>query len=193
VGRRPTGPSTPTSGGVGSLRSHFSPVSGCVYLRPQIRSVLAIRDVDPQGADAIALLREAALDARELYPELYPPGSPLPSNSPLPERGVYVVAYAGDRPLACGAIQPYEAVVAEVRRMYVHREHRRRGLAQAVLSHLVGRARELGYARIVLETGYKQVEAMRFYEAAGFRRIASFGKYADDPTSVCYELLISEA
>jgi len=141
----------------------------------------------------MALLREAALDARELYPELFSADTPFPTNTPLPERGSYVVAYADDRPLACGAIWPYEANVAEVRRMYVHRDHRRRGLAQAVLSHLVGRARELGYARLVLETGFRQVAATRFYETAGFTRIAPFGKYADDPTSVCYELLLSVA
>ncbi len=141
----------------------------------------------------MALLREASLDARELYPELFSAQSASPTNSPLPERGAYVIAYVDETPLACGAIRPYEADVAEVRRMYVHRAHRRLGLARAVLSHLVTQASEFGYRRVILETGFKQVAAMRFYESAGFERIAPFGKYVDDPTSVCYQLVFSEA
>lgn len=155
--------------------------------------MLSIEAVDPQGADAMALLREAVLDARAVYPELAPPDAPFPTNSPLPERALYLVAYIDGEPVACGAIWPYEAAVAQVRRMYVHREHRRSGLARAVLTRLIGAARSFGYRRLVLETGFRQIAAMRFYEAAGFSRIAPFGKYANDPTSVCYELDISGA
>ena len=155
--------------------------------------VISIQAVNPQGADALALLREAELDARALYPELFAPNAPLATNAPLAERGTYVVAYVNEQPLACGSIRPYEADVAEVRRMYVRREHRRAGLARSVLTHLIAAARELGYARLVLETGSRQTAAMRFYEAAGFTRIAPFGKHVDDPTSVCYELCISQA
>lgn len=155
--------------------------------------MLSIRAVDSRGDDALALLREAALDARALYPELFRPDAPMPTNSPVPERGLYVVAYDGAQPLACGAIWPYEREVAEVRRMYVHRDHRRRGLARAVLAHLIEAARQFGYRRLVLETGNRQTAAIRLYESAGFERIAAFGKYVDDPTSVCYELVISEA
>jgi putative acetyltransferase len=153
-----------------------------------MRAAVVIREVDPLGADAMALLREAAQDARTLYPESFTDQSPLPTNQPAADRSAYV----GEVPLACGAIVPYGETTAEVRRMYVHREHRRLGLAHAVLSHLLALARQFGYGRLVLETGFRQTAAMQLYEAAGFERIAPFGKYADDPTSVCYELLISE-
>jgi GNAT superfamily N-acetyltransferase len=157
-----------------------------------MRAAVVIREVDPLGADAMALLREAAQDARALYPESFTDQSLAATNQPKSERSAYLVAYVGEVPLACGAIVPYGATTAEVRRMYVHREHRRLGLAHAVLSHLLALARQFGYGRLVLETGFRQTAAMQLYEAAGFERIAPFGKYADDPTSVCYELLISE-
>jgi GNAT superfamily N-acetyltransferase len=149
-----------------------------------------IRTVDPQGPDALMLLGEAATDARLLYPELFPPGSPSPANPPWPARGVYLVAYADGRPLACGALWPLDETCAEVRRMYVHRDHRRAGLAKAILDDLVNRAARAGFTRLVLETGHRQSAAMRLYEANGFTRIPPFGKYADDPTSVCYERVI---
>jgi len=152
--------------------------------------MLAIKDVNPQGADALALLHEASIDARALYPEMFSSDSPPATNAPLDERSVYVVAYVDGCPLACGAFRPLEDSAAEIRRMYVHRDHRRTGLARAVLAHLEREAARLGYRRLVLETGYKQVAAMRLYEAFGFQRVAPFGEYENDPTSVCYERLI---
>ncbi|MGH8674254.1 MAG: GNAT family N-acetyltransferase, partial [Burkholderiales bacterium] len=153
---------------------------------------LRFEHVDPQGDVALALLREAAVDARALYPELHGPDAPWPTNSPLPQRGAYVVGYDGDVAVACGALSPLGDTTAEVRRMYVHRDHRRKGLGREVLLHLERQARSLGYATLRLETGNKQLPAMALYEGHGFRRIAPFGAYANDPTSVCYERHLNE-
>lgn len=95
--------------------------------------------------------------------------------------------------VACGALRPLSESTAEVRRMYVHRDYRRQGLARAVLRHLETEAARLGYSRLVLETGHKQLAAMRLYEAHGFRQIEPFGEYANDPTSVCYERFLAVA
>lgn len=151
-------------------------------------SEIEIRDVDPQGPDALALLHEASVDAWALYPELYGESKPEAKNGPLPDRGIYVIAYRAELPLACGALCPFSESVAEVRRMYVHREHRRQGLARTVLSHLVSEARLLGYSSLVLETGNKQHAAIALYEGCGFQRTPAFGDYVNDATSVCFEL-----
>ena len=45
-------------------------------------NTLVIEEVDPQGPEAMSLLREAALEARSLYPELIAPGAPMPTNPP---------------------------------------------------------------------------------------------------------------
>ena len=154
--------------------------------------MLSICNVDPQGADALALLHEASADARALYPELFAGSSASATNEPLPERGLYVIAYVDGQPLACGALRPLGSEVAEVRRMYVHSAHRRQGLASAVLRHLECEARRLGYTRLVLQTGYKQLPAMRLYEAHGFERVPPFGEYVNDPTSVCYGRILGQ-
>ena len=152
---------------------------------------VVIRDVDPQGVDALALLHEASVDARALYPELFAGTTGSATNEPLVERGVYVVAYVDERPLACGALRPLDRSTAELRRIYVHRGHRRHGLARAVIEHLEREAVRLGFDRLVLETGYRQEPAMRLYESGGFRRVPPFGPYAGDPTSVCFERVLS--
>ncbi len=150
-------------------------------------SGIVIHPADPQGADALGLLHEASIDARALYPEAFAGITAAATNGPLVAGGVYLVGTVDGRPVACGALHPLGDAVAEVRRMYVHREHRRRGFARAVLSRLVDEAARLGYRRLLLETGDRQQPAMALYEASGFVRIAPFGNHVDDPTSVCYE------
>jgi putative acetyltransferase len=150
-------------------------------------SGVRVESVDPQGPDALALLREAAIEARALYPELFTPNAQWPTNVPTPERGTYLIAYSEDQPVACGAFRPLEQAVAEVRRMFVTRSARRRGLAKIILQELELQAREFGYTVLRLETGVRQSPAMALYESCGFRRIPPFGEYINDPTSVCFE------
>ncbi len=151
---------------------------------------MEIRAVDPLHADALALLEQAAHEARELYPELFAPDSPMPTNAPAVPGSVYLVAYREGRPVGCGALKPLEPGIAEVRRMFVTRSARRSGVARDVLATLQGQARSMGYSVLRLETGVRQQPAMALYESFGFRRIPPFGPYVGDPTSVCFELRI---
>ncbi|HEY9022975.1 MAG TPA: GNAT family N-acetyltransferase [Burkholderiaceae bacterium] len=146
----------------------------------------AFRAVDPQGAAALALLAQAALEARALYPELFTADSPSPVNAPPGEGDVYLVAFDGDTPVACGALRRIDVATAEVRRLFVLAPARRRGLARATLAALEDAAIGLGYDTLLLETGHRQQPAMALYDAAGFTRIPPFGPYAGDPTSVCF-------
>jgi putative acetyltransferase len=145
-----------------------------------------IRCVDPQGIDALGLLRLAAIEARRLYPELHPPGAPRPVNDPLPDRGVYLIAYAGGRPVAMGAHYPLDHATTEVRRMFTVGAARRSGAGTAILASLERHAREQRFVELKLETGFRQTAAMRLYESLGYRRIPAFGLHAHDPTSVCF-------
>jgi putative acetyltransferase len=144
------------------------------------------RQVDPQGPDALALLRLAALEARTLYPELHVPDAPWPTNDPTPLRGIYLIAYLDGHPVAMGAHRPIDECATEIRRMYTVAEARRTGAAKALLLELEAHARHEGFTEVKLETGFRQEPAMRLYESLGFRRIPAFGRYRDDPTSVCY-------
>ncbi|WP_374701940.1 GNAT family N-acetyltransferase [Ideonella sp. B508-1] len=146
-----------------------------------------LRVVDPQGEDALSLLREAAIEARALYPELHADGAPWPGNSPTPPGGTYVIAYDAEVPIGCGALRPIDSAVVEVRRMYVRKSARCAGVARKILEVLEASATRMGYKVMRLETGNRQQPAMALYESFGFERIVPFGEYANDPTSVCYE------
>lgn len=150
-------------------------------------SPLHIEAVDPLHADALALLQQAAQEARDLYPELFGPDAPWPTNAPAVPGSLYLVAYRDGQAVGCGALRPLEPWVAEVRRMFVTRAARRGGVAAALLAALEAQAVAMGYRLLRLETGRRQAPAIALYERCGFRRIAPFGPYVGDPTSVCFE------
>jgi putative acetyltransferase len=57
----------------------------------------------------------------------------------------------------------------ELRKMYLTAACRRRGLGKRLLAHALGRARELGFRRVELETASSLVMAGQLYESFGFR------------------------
>jgi GNAT superfamily N-acetyltransferase len=148
---------------------------------------IRIEAADPQERDALALLREAAVEARTLYPELFTAERPWPTNPSTGLGGTYVLAYIAGAAVGCGALRRIDDQTAELRRMYVLRTVRRSGVARALLSHLERVAVQFGYARMRLETGHRQTAASALYESSGFVRIPAFGPYVGDATSVCYE------
>jgi putative acetyltransferase len=148
---------------------------------------IRIIEVDPRGGDALALLHEAAGEARKLYPEHFAVDAPWPANPPTPERGVYLLGYQAGNPIACGALRPIDDDCVEIRRMFVTATARRRGLARVILRELEIRAAGFAYTIMRLETGNRQLSAMALYETLGFKRIAPFGAYVNDPLSICFE------
>lgn len=98
-----------------------------------------------------------------------------------------VIAYDDDKPVACGAIKEYAPDTMEVKRMYTSPESRGKGIASRVLRELEEWASELSYARCILETGKKQLEAIRLYEKNGYRVIPNYGQYVGIENSVCFE------
>jgi putative acetyltransferase len=96
-----------------------------------------------------------------------------------------VMAYQDGIAVGCGAIRQYEGDTAEVKRMFVLRPYRRRGIAEQVLHELEAWARELNYSTLILETGVVQPEAIGLYLKNGYQIIPNYGQYADMPKSVC--------
>ena len=134
----------------------------------------AIRIADEPLHSPVAVALIGALDADEV----------------APGRGAFVVARRAGDVVGCGAVRILEPGVAEVKRMYVVPDRRGEGVGGTVLAALVSRARDLGAARLVLETGSQQPEAIALYERNGFHRIPCFGPYAGATNSVCMERLL---
>jgi putative acetyltransferase len=88
--------------------------------------------------------------------------------------------------LGCGALKALDARHAEIKSMRTSSRHLRKGIARAMLGHIVAEARRRAYARLSLETGSAAAfePARRLYESFGFRYCGPFADYVDDPHSV---------
>jgi ribosomal protein S18 acetylase RimI-like enzyme len=99
-----------------------------------------------------------------------------------PPRGIFLVAYSGGRPVGCGGYRCWDdGVTAELKRIYVVPSARRQGVANRVLDALEASAAAAGCTRAVLDCGPRSPEAIRLWQARGYRRIPGFSNYAADP------------
>jgi putative acetyltransferase len=70
----------------------------------------------------------------------------------------------------CYGLYPLGDGACELRKMYLQREHRGRGLGKLILRRALEQARALGFQRLQLETACALTEAVALYESFGFRR-----------------------
>ena len=135
--------------------------------------------VRAEAADSLIAVRLVDAMVTEME-QLYslPAGSGLGTGAPPsdfgPPHGAFLVIYAGGKPVAGGGIKRDEDGVAEIKRMYVAPALRRQGLGRRLLEALEEKARELGYARIRLDTGARQQHARAMYERAGYHAIENY-------------------
>ena len=149
---------------------------------------IALREVDADHEDLRGLIEKLDREIGEMYPAEGIFG--LDFSDPKVHEMVFVIAYAGDRPVGCGGIRPLDGDSVELKRFFVDRGYRGQGIASRVLAYLEGAARDQGYRLVKLETGPKQPEAIALYEKYGYREIPLFGEYNDSRYSVCYEKAI---
>ncbi|MGO4689874.1 GNAT family N-acetyltransferase [Glaciibacter sp. 2TAF33] len=143
-----------------------------------------VRYEDPLAAPLIA-------DLRREYEERYGP-SDAADDVAAPEfdppDGLFVVLLDDDAPalagnngdpvvVAGGGIRRYDEVTCEIKRMWTSSAYRRQGHAITVLAELESIARELGYQRLLLETGPAQPEALALYRRLGYRETGPYGRY----------------
>jgi GNAT superfamily N-acetyltransferase len=97
-----------------------------------------------------------------------------------------VIAYDNEVAVGCGAIKKFDEKTAEVKRMYVTKKQRGRGVASMILQELEQWAAELSFESCILETGTRQIEALKLYPKNGYEVIENYGQYAGVENSVCF-------
>jgi GNAT superfamily N-acetyltransferase len=114
------------------------------------------------------------------YVELYgePDSAAVDIADLAPPTGLLLVGLLDGEPVAMGGWRRRGDEVAEIKRMYVERAYRGRGLSRLLLAQVERTAREAGVRRLVLNTGPVQVAAVALYESSGYEPVAPFGHYA---------------
>jgi GNAT superfamily N-acetyltransferase len=88
-------------------------------------------------------------------------------------RNAFWVVERGDEIIGMFGIESRSIESTELRRMYLDRRHRGRGIAQRMLQCAETRARELGFAKLILSTAEVQKAAIAFYGKSGYRLVRS--------------------
>ena len=139
----------------------------------------------PDTPDAMLLINELETHLASFYPPESRHGFSV--ERLIAEGVAFFVLRADGKPAGCGGIKLFGREYGELKRMYVRPQYRGAGLGRLLVNHLAGHALANGVTVLRLETGIHQQTAIRMYERAGFRRIASFGPYVDSPLSLCFE------
>ncbi len=146
---------------------------------------ISIAQAVPTKPAAIDLIRELDCDLESRYPG--EPCNGICAESFANDGGVFLLARVDHEPAGCGAVRPYDANRAEIKRMFVRPAFRGIGLGRRLLSELETIAADRGFHSLILETGKLMAEAIALYLASGYREIPRFGDYVESERSVCFQ------
>lgn len=138
---------------------------------------------DLRGPEVAKLLREHVASCSALSP---PESMHALDIDALRRPGItFWSAWEGAELLGCGALKELDATHAEIKSMRTAAAHLRKGVASALLTHILHEAKRRGYRRLSLETGSQDAfePARGLYAKFGFRECGPFVGYVADPNS----------
>ena len=146
-----------------------------------------LRFVPPENPDFSALT--AKLDAYyiELVGDVHLRYAPFNLPHLFAARAV---AYEAGEAIACGCWKDIAKDAAEIKRIYVLPQHRRKGAASRIITALEADIAHAGKRRIVLETARTTADSEALYLSLGYREIDYYGSPAGADNCRCFEKLL---
>jgi putative acetyltransferase len=128
----------------------------------------------------------------ELWNELKEDQSTYDQYNKVPDLPTVVVIYINEKPGACGCFKQYLSDTVEIKRMFVEKEYRGKGLSKLILAELEQWAIESGFRFAILETSIHFKTAQTLYSNAGYKVIDNYDQYAGLEESVCMKKELSK-
>ena len=91
-----------------------------------------------------------------------------------PPTGALLVAHSDGRVVGCVALKGIGKGRCEMKRLFVASNTHGMGAGEALARAIVDRAKELGYVKMMLDTGPEQIEAQGLYHKLGFRNVGPY-------------------
>ena len=139
---------------VDNLRLRVANNSDCEYIANLVFGVLGEYGLKPDPASTDA-------DIKDIESSYFGRG------------GTFLVLEAEDGSIV-GAygLYPLQEHTCELRKMYLHKAYRGRGMGKLLLDDALAKARQLGFTKMVLETASVLKEAIALYKSYGFAEYA---------------------
>jgi putative acetyltransferase len=133
---------------------------------------------DPRSEDVRELLAVHLALSRTLTPPEY--SFALDTDELAADGVTFFSARRGGRLVGIAALKRLDESHAELKSMHTRDSERRRGVARALVEHIVAFARDEGYRQVSLETGSTDdfAAAQELYARLGFTPCEPFGDYA---------------
>src|SRR3954470_2898382 len=144
-------------------------------------SLVELREVDPESADAQRCLRAYVAELNRRAPDRgFDPrkGATAEPHEVRPPNGAVVVVYLRGEPVGCGAVKHHPGAVTDVKRMWLAESARGLGLGRRLLERLEGLAREHGSTEPHIATRDVLPEGLLVYRSA--RHVAG-APFNDEP------------
>jgi N-acetylglutamate synthase-like GNAT family acetyltransferase len=92
-------------------------------------------------------------------------------NKFMPPNGRLLIAVDDTMVVGCACMHTINPTIAELKRMYVRPDQRRKGLGRVLIQALISDIREAGYTKIRLDSARFMKEAHVLYRSLGFQEI----------------------
>ncbi len=150
--------------------------------------MLKIKRTDSLSKDFHDLIGFLDSEILTLYPEIKPV---YKAHSAVGNIKTVLLLYENYRAVACGCFISHQPQIAEIKRMFVLPQYRRKGYSKIILTELEKWAKELGHKTTVLETRKKQLAAADLYKNMGYKETKTSGSYKDLENSLSFKKEIS--
>ena len=92
--------------------------------------------------------------------------------------------------IGCGALKFLSDTHGEFKSIRVADKHRKKGMGEKIISHLITEAKKIGIKKLSVETGAGEffAPARKLFKNFGFKKCKPFAHYKEDPNSCYYSL-----
>ena len=101
-----------------------------------------------------------------------------------------LIAYDDGKAVGCAGLKRYDDKSTEIKRVWVQPEYRRQHIADKMMQLVEQKAKEQGFARVILQTRPQMTEAVAMYTKRGYKLIENYPPYDKLAGAVCYEKIL---
>jgi putative acetyltransferase len=144
------------------------------------------------SADHPDFMYMVSLLDHELWVELQEDQATYDQYNKVPNIKTAIIIYDERKPVAIGCFKQRDDTTVEIKRMFVDKNYRGKGVSKMVLNELEKWAVENGFEYAILETSVHFTVARNLYKNAGYFVIDNYDQYKGLAESVCMKKQIRQ-
>lgn len=160
----------------------------------QATSDLHLQQVRQLRRDYLAFQKQTYFDVLDLLEKYFEPQAFEEELASLPGKfsppaGRLLIAHDDNAPAGTVGLRPFNDQICEMKSMFVSPEYMGNGIGRTLAETLIEEARLIGYTKMRLDTGSRQIAAQTLYRSLGFKKISP---YYNIPTELAERGLFME-